>query len=291
MHKFGYVAIAGLPNVGKSTFLNSILGEKVAIVTPKPQTTRKEISGIYSCEDAQIVFLDTPGFHHSNKLLNRMMIQSIEQVISQSDLGSLLLDAKVFPSDLDFELWRKLGPLNPICIVNKSDLITKAEMDGIALKLKELFELKELFFISAKTGEGVKELVEEFKRRLPEGEAMYPKDIYSHHSIRFLVSELIREQLFLQMHQEIPYSSAVVIDDFREPRVGQDMTVIKATIFIEKESQKAMVIGKRGSRIKELGVKARQEIERLVGTKVFLQLFVKVSPDWTKDAISAKELV
>ncbi|MFH1654103.1 MAG: GTPase Era [Pseudomonadota bacterium] len=291
MNRFGYVSIVGRPNVGKSTLLNAILGEKVAIVTHKPQTTRRHLSGIYSDDDSQIVFLDSPGFHESGKPLNQAMIDEVAKVISDADVICVMFEAGIFPTDQDEKLWEIATRKETICLVNKADLLNKDEVGQFAKRLKELLNPSDILFISAKNNDGVKELVAFLKTRIPEGEAHFPKDEYARHSVRFLTSELIREQLFLEVHQELPYSIAVQIDEFKEPQEANGLTVIKATIFVERESQKPMIIGKGGKKIKEIGTRSRGEIEKLVGTKVFLDLHVKVRKDWTKDPRAVKELL
>lgn len=285
MEKFksGYVAFIGRPNVGKSTLLNAIIGEKLSIVTPKPQTTRHRIAGILSETDAQIIFLDTPGYHTSNKLLNRSMNEIVDAAASDVDVVCLLIEAGCKDLESEEGLFKRIGASRTIIVLNKADLIDRALYDGLAAKFRDEWGAKELMIVSALKNLGVQTLVEAIKERLPQGDPLFPDNIYTEHSVRFLVGELIREQVFLQMQQEIPYAAAVVIDDFKEPVKSNPVTKICASIVVEKDSQKAMVIGAKGRRIKQIGVKSRQAIENLVGGKVFLELNVRVEKDWTRD--------
>lgn len=280
----GYVAIVGQPNVGKSTLLNQILGEHLSIVTDKPQTTRHKITGILNRPAAQVIFLDTPGFHHSKKALNRAMLEEIEEGLQGADLYCLLAEPKTLHDGLNTELASRLDPLRTIVAINKCDTLRQDQFEKLAHEIHEAWGAKEVCLISALHGLGTQALVDSFIEKLPEGEALYPTDEPTQQTVRFLAAELIREELFLQMHQEIPYAASVVIDEFREPTTANPVTAIRATIVLEKESQKPMVIGQGGKRIKDIGTKGRLKIEGLVGTKVFLELYVKVEQDWTKDA-------
>lgn len=288
--KSGFAAIIGRPNVGKSTLLNAILGEHLAAVTKKPQTTRHRISGIYNSPDAQIVFLDTPGYHHSRKQLNRVMNEIVGSVADDADVVCLMLEANRQATDVERELFDRIGADRCIVVANKSDLVNPAHFGELSARFRDEWGVREMLFISALGGQGVVDLLDAIKGRLPEGEPYYPTDIYTSHPVRFIVAELIREEVFLQMHQEIPYSAAVEIEDFKDPRREGDMTRIKAAIVVERDSQKAMVIGKGATRIKSIGTEARQKIEELVGGKVFLDLHVKVVRDWTKDANTIRKL-
>lgn len=279
----GYVALVGRPNAGKSTLLNALLGERVAIVTPKAQTTRHRITGIHTDESAQIVFLDTPGFHESSKPLNRLMNEIVDAVIDDADIVCLLVEADRDDREVERELFARIGPEKGIVIVNKADLVPRERFEEFAQAIHDEWGAREVVVLSALKNEGVTTLLELLAERLPEGPAFFPEEYYTDHPTRFLAAELIREELFLQMQQEIPYSTAVEIESFQEPEEEGGVTRIAATIVVEKESQKAMVIGKGGKRIKAIGTRARAKIEELVGGKVFLELFVKVLKDWTKD--------
>lgn len=279
----GYAAIVGRPNVGKSTLLNAILGERLAIVTPKPQTTRHRITGIYNDEDAQIVFLDTPGYHQSNKPLNQVMNEIVDRVMGDADVVCLMLDAGQSDVEIERGLFDRIGAGRTIVLLNKCDLIIPTEYAALAAKFRDEWGAKELLVISALKNQGVATLLDAIKERLPEGELFYPADIYTSHPVRFIAAELIREQVFVQMHQEIPYAAAVEVEEFKDATEEKPITRVCASIVVEKDSQKAMVIGRGGSRIKEIGRKARLAIEDLVGGKVYLELNVRVEKDWTKD--------
>lgn len=282
--KSGYVAIIGRPNVGKSTLLNAVLGEQLAIVTPKPQTTRHRITGILNQEDAQIVFLDTPGYHESTKPLNQVMNEVVDSVIDDADVVCLMVEADQKDVEVEKGLFDRIGAGRTVVVVNKADKVRRDLYEKIALGYKNEWGTKELVILSAIKNEGVATLIDAIKDRLPEGPQLFPDDIYTTHPVRFVAAELIREQVFLQMHQEIPYSTAIQIEEFKDATDDNPITRIRAAIIVEKESQKGMVIGKGGERIKAIGKGARQKIEELVGTKVYLELFVKVEENWTKDA-------
>ena len=286
----GFVAIIGRPNVGKSTLMNAALGERLAIVTPKAQTTRHRITGIYNGDSSQIVFLDTPGYHSSDKPLNKVMIEIVDSVIDDADLVCLMLDASMADHAVEHELFDRIGAERCILVANKADLVDRSKLGGIAAGFRDAWKATELIFVSALSNLGVDELIRAIIERLPEGEPFFPPDSYTSHPVRFLAAEIIRKQLFLKMHQEIPYSSAVEIDEFKDPRREGDITRIRASIVVERESQKGMVVGKGGALIKKIGTAARSEIEELVGGKVFLDLRVRVEKDWTKNPKAIKKL-
>lgn len=281
--KAGYAALVGRPNVGKSTLLNAIIGERLSIVTPKPQTTRHRIAGIYNADDAQVVFLDTPGFHIEDKPLNAAMNEVVDSVISDSDVVAVMVEAGQAKDGIERGLFDRIGRGRAIVVVNKCDRVARGEYDGIAASYREGWGAEELVILSALKGDGVATLVEAIKARMPEGPALFPTDIYTEHPVRFIAAELIREQVFCQMQEEIPYAAAVEIAEFKDATPERPVTVVRATIVVEKESQKGMVIGKGGRRIKEIGKRARERIEALVGGKAFLDLSVRVERGWTKD--------
>lgn len=278
----GYIAILGQPNVGKSTLLNKVVGEPVAIVTPKAQTTRNRIIGILNRPDAQMIFVDTPGYHSVPKLLNHFMLNEIEQTLAQCDLFCFLVDPESESPERDNELMARLKEHNPLVIVNKADKMPRERIETLAGELRERWDLKELFFISARTGDGCEELISALIERMPIGPAFFPEEQYTELPMRFLASEAIREQAMLLLHQEIPYGIAVEIISFEEKPT---VTVIQADIIVERPSHKGIVIGKKGDMIKKIGTRAREKISFLMGDqKVFLELQVRIEEDWTKSA-------
>ncbi len=281
-HRAGYIAILGSPNAGKSTLLNAILKEKIAAVTDKPQTTRKRLKGIFSTQDCQMIFLDTPGIHTSDKQLNKFMMKEVEEAISDADVLCYLvaMDQGVSPTLLNiFENGQKKYPRKPfIWVLNKTDLKNSHISSPPPLFKEKNFEILK---ISALTQQGLKELIQKIESLLPDGPSFYPEDDLTDSHVRDLSAEIIREKVMNLMYDEIPYSAAVEIVSFKEEAKKAHIT---ANILVEHDSQKGMVIGVGGRMIKEIGVQARREIEPLVGTKVFLELKVKVDKNWTKNA-------
>jgi GTP-binding protein Era len=271
------VAILGRPNAGKSTLLNRLLGQKLAIVTRKPQTTRSRILGILTLEDAQLLLVDTPGFHDSPKALNRFLNEAVEEAVDDCDVAVLLVD----PADgwggghetLCARLAKRGAPV--LLVATKSDRPGHAAdpwpppgVEGAVVALQ----------VSARTGEGVDGLIRKMVELVPEAPAYFPPDEVTDRSLRFLVAELVREAAFVELSQEIPYSTAVEIQDFDES--DADLVRIRAKLVVERRSQKGMVIGQGGSMIKRIGVRARRSIEELLENKVHLDLRVKVEPHW-----------
>jgi GTP-binding protein Era len=278
-HKSGFVALVGRPNAGKSTLLNALVGEKVSIVTPTPQTTRNRILGVVHRPGAQVVLMDTPGIHKPLSRLNEQMMQFVRQALEERDLAVLIVDASAqFGKGDEFavELIKQYSP-RAILALNKVDRVRKPNLLPLIDRYAKLYEWEEVFPISALKGEGVEELLEAVVRLLPEGPAYFPPEIYTDQPERFLASEMIREKVIAQTRQELPYVTAVLIEEFEE---GETLTRIRATVIVEKESQKPIIIGAGGQRIKQIGVEARAELEKLLPPKVFLELFVKVEPDW-----------
>lgn len=266
----GYVALVGVPNAGKSTLLNVILGEKLSAVTSKPQTTRKKFVGVLTDEKTQIVFLDTPGLHESEKQLNKFLIREAKEAISEADVVVFL-----FPKDENispelFELYTKIKD-------EKKCLLAVTKND---LKMFPVSKIKNPILVSCVTKEGVKTLLTEIKKLLPENPAYYPDDILTPENLRDIASELIREKAMMYLHEEIPYSLAVELIRFKELPT---LTHIEANLVVEQDSQKGMVIGSGAKMIKKIGMEARTEIEKLMETKVRLELHVKVDHKWTKD--------
>lgn len=284
--KAGTIAILGQPNVGKSTLLNRLIGQPLAIVTAKPQTTRNRIIGILNRPNAQMIFADTPGYHSIPRPLHQFMLAQIEQTIHESDVFCFLADPNTRDPDLDDELLAKLQVAQRMVVVNKADTLEREERERLAEDLRKRWDLKELFFLSALHGDGVEELIQEFEKRLPEGQPLFADDIYTELPVRFLAAEAIREQTLELLYQEVPYGVAVEILAFEEK---PQITVIQANIIVEKASHKGMVIGGGGQMIKKIGMRAREKIEFLMeGQKVFLELQVKVDPHWTQSGEKLK---
>jgi GTPase len=287
----GYVAIVGRPNVGKSTLLNQLLGEKVAIVTPKPQTTRNRITGIRTSGKSQIVFIDTPGIHQAHSLMNRRMVEVAMQTLHEVDGVLWLLDARGRIGPEEERIAGNLGRLKTpnLILINKIDLVAKGKLLPLMLRCAELLPAREIVPISALKGDGVPAVLEIVERWLPEGPQYFAQGEFTAQSERFVASEIIREKIFLLTHEEIPYGVAVAIDEFTE-KEEKNLIVIKATIVTERESHKPILIGKRGWMLKEVGQRAREELEALLGCKIFLELFVKVDRGWTEDPNALTEM-
>ena len=279
-HRCGFVAIAGRPNVGKSTLLNQILGQKVAIVTPKPQTTRGRILGIHTLPQAQILFVDTPGLHKARSNLNRRFVQAAEQAIDEADVILWLLDASDGIKPADRAIARDLQEKRaPICVaINKIDRVAKAAIIPMLTAVAELAPKSEIVPISATKNENVSELVRLIVQLLPPGPAHYDAEAVTDQTERMLAQEAVREQVLLQTQQEVPYSVAVTIDSYEE---RDDLAVISATLNVERDSQKRILVGQGGTRIREIGRAARLELERILDRRVYLELFVRVQEEWT----------
>lgn len=291
MYKFGTVALLGPPNAGKSTLMNKYLGQKVAIVSPRPQTTRNRISGIYTDDDCQIVFLDTPGIHQLRGKMNRFLLESAWNALASSDAVVVLVDAALYASKphlLDKEIKPLVKPVaetgRPVLVaVNKVDRIKdKPAMLPVMAKLGEMWPDAEFIPISALRGKGTEELLHRLQDFLPEGAPMFPEDQISTVPVRFMASEIIRERLFYSLRQELPYSTAVEIEKWDE-QSHPGMAIIDAVIYTSQQNHKGMIIGKQGSNLKKIGTEARKEISDLLGCKVHLELWVKVRSGWTED--------
>ena len=287
----GYIAIVGRPNVGKSTLLNQILGEKVAIVSPKPQTTRNRITGIRTTPAAQIIFLDTPGIHQGHSLMNRRMVDTALQTLDEVDGVVWLLDAHDRIKQEEERIAETLrGVETPVLILlNKIDLVSKGKLLPLMERCAQLLPGKEIVPVSALTGDGVQMILDMVEKWLPEGDPFFTEGEYTDQSERFLASEIVREKVFLLTREEIPYGVAVTIDEFTEKQ-EKNLIVIAATIHTERDSHKGILIGKRGAMLKEIGKQAREELERLLGCRIFLELFVRVDPDWTQNPHSLTEM-
>ncbi|NLX52907.1 MAG: GTPase Era [Deltaproteobacteria bacterium] len=280
--KSGFIAIVGRPNVGKSTFFNAVIGDKISIVAAKPQTTRNRITGIKNYPDAQLIFLDTPGMHRARTPLNRALVQAARDTLGDADLIVAMIQAGAAIGPQDRYLIETLTEIRtPVFLaVNKIDRVEKTSLLPLLDQASGLFDFAGIFPISALKGDGLDELLGCLKDALPEGPQLFPDDIATDATERFIASEFIREQILALTEQEIPYASAVTIDAFREDE-AKNLIRISATITVEKESQKAIMIGKKGAMLKKIGTRARGAMENLFGAKVFLELFVRVKKDWT----------
>jgi GTP-binding protein Era len=290
-HRAGTAVIVGRPNVGKSTLLNALVGQKVAIVTPRPQTTRTRIIGIRTLPDAQLVLVDTPGLHQARSLLNRRMVDLARSSLAEGDVAVLVIDASAKLTGGDREIAEGLAATKAptVVVLNKIDLIAKSKLLPLMAMLAEILPHAEIVPASAKTGAELSTVLDLVVRKLPEGLRLYPEDDFTTETERSLVQELVREQIFLATRDEVPYGVAVLLDEFTEkPEKG--LTVVKATILVDRESHKPIVLGTKGERIKAIGTTARKEIEALLGTKVFLELFVRVEPGWAESARRLTEL-
>jgi GTP-binding protein Era len=280
--KSGFVAVVGRPNTGKSTLVNALVGEPVSIVTPVPQTTRNRILGIVTRPDAHIVLMDTPGIHKPLSRLNQRMMTFVRQALEERDLALLIVDAsEKFGRGDEFtlELLKEYAP-KAILALNKIDRIRKYQLLPMIDRYSKLYSFEEIIPISALQGSGLEELLKSMIKLLSEGPQYFPADTYTDQPMRFLASETIREKIIRHTKQEMPYVTAVLIDEFSET---DTMTTIHATILVEKDSQKAIVIGAGGARLKEIGTEARLDLEKLFPPKVLLKLFVRVEPNWRDD--------
>jgi GTP-binding protein Era len=290
-HRAGTAVIVGRPNVGKSTLLNALVGQKVAIVTPRPQTTRTRIVGIRTLPDAQLVLVDTPGLHQARSLLNRRMVDVARSTLADADVAVLVVDAATKLTAGDHAIVAGLAATRApaVVVLNKIDLVAKSKLLPLIAEIAERLPGAEIVPASAKTGAEMATVLDVIVARLPEGPRLYPDAEFTTETERTLVQELVREQIFLATRDEVPYGVAVLLDEYTEkPEKG--VTVIRATILVDRESHKPIVLGNRGARIKSIGATARHEIEALLGTKVFLELFVRVEPGWAESPRRLTEL-
>ena len=284
--KSGFVNIFGKPNAGKSTLLNALIGEKLAIVSPKVQTTRHRIKGILNDKDYQIIFSDTPGIIEPKYKLHEKMMQAVKGSLEDADVALLIVDVKDDLEEAD-EIFSSLSLKAPaIVVLNKTDLVSKETVEKAVAFFSSRKYCKKVIEISALKNKGIQELIEAIVSMLPEGEPFYTDDNLSDLPMKFFVSELIREKIFYLYQEEIPYHTAVLVQEFKEKAT---LTKITADIIVQRETQKAIVIGEGGKMIKQLGTLARKDIEEFIGGKVFLQLFVKVRPKWRDNEIHLRE--
>jgi GTP-binding protein Era len=289
MKRAGFVTIIGRPNAGKSTLLNRFVGQKVAIVTSKPQTTRNRIQGIVTRPEGQIVFVDTPGLHEAKTALNRQMMREVAAALEGIDVLLMVVDAsRTLPhaDSLLLERGQRFGG-KTVLALNKVDLVPKPKLLPLLDVFAKAFPFAALVPISALKGNGTKELLEEIFKELPEGEAFFPEDQITDQPERFLAGEIIREKAIDLTYHEVPHALAVVIDQFDE---SPKLLRIHATLNVERDSQKKILIGHKGEMLKKIGTAARKEMETLLGTKIFLEMFVKVQADWRENPQKVREL-
>ena len=282
--KSGYVTIAGTPNAGKSTLLNRMLGEKISITSKKPQPTRNRILGVLHRPDAQMVFFDTPGVFHAKDKLNTRIVDAAFSAVADSDLILVVIDVAQPDVNAERFLVKRLeDEKKPVFLaLNKIDLVEKSSLLVSIDKWTAMYQFHDVVPISAKNGIQINELILAMKSVLPLGPPYFPKDTLTDVSERFLAAEMIREQVFRLTGEEIPYATAVTVDVFKEKNKG-NLVKIEATIHLERDSQKGIIIGKSGSKLKQIGVRSREQIERMLGTKIYLKLFVRVQKNWRKD--------
>ncbi len=283
IQKSGYVAIVGRPNVGKSTLLNSLLGEKVSITSPKPQTTRWQVLGIQTRDHAQIIYIDTPGMHKEEKrAMNRYMNRVAASVLSDADVLVFVVDATIWRHEDEIVLKKLQSVDKPVVLVlNKIDLVKdKNELLPLIDKLQSQLDFAAIVPVSAMKRENTTHLEDEIAKCLPEGCQLFPEDQLTDKTVRFQVAEIIREKLIMLTEEELPYATTVEIEQFKEE---EKLVEISAVIWVERQGQKIIVIGKKGARLKKVGIQARREIEKMLDQKVFLRLWVKVKENWTDD--------
>ncbi|HHV98511.1 MAG TPA: GTPase Era [Clostridiaceae bacterium] len=280
--KSGFVAVIGRPNVGKSTLINRLTGEKVSIISDKPQTTRNAIRAIITEEDCQIVFIDTPGIHKPKNKLGEYMVTVATDTMNEVDAIIYIVEATdVKPGPGDMHIIQQLKEVRTpiILLINKIDLVEKEKLLYLISEYKDKLDFESIIPISAATGEGTDLIMNELKKILPEGPKYFPEDMLTDQTERILVAELIREKILHFLSEEVPHGVGVEVVSFTE-REEKNLIDIQANIYCEKESHKGILIGKQGKMLKKIGMTARQEIENILGSKVFLQLWVKVKPDW-----------
>ncbi|AUC70137.1 GTPase Era [Listeria monocytogenes] len=279
--KSGFVAIVGRPNVGKSTLLNHIIGQKIAIMSDKAQTTRNKVQGVYTTDESQIIFIDTPGIHKPKHKLGDFMVKIALNTFQEVDLIYFVIDASTgFGRGDEFIIEKLKNVQTPVfLLINKIDLIAPEDLFKLIEQYRDLMDFDEIIPISALQGNNVPNLLEQTNANLEIGPMYYPKDQITDHPERFIISELIREQVLQLTREEVPHSVAVVIEGIEKKPKTEKLT-INATIIVERSTQKGIIIGKQGQMLKQIGMRARKEIERLLGSKVFLEIWVKVQKNW-----------
>jgi GTPase len=291
-HRSGFVGVVGRPNVGKSTFFNRVLDQKLAIVSPKPQTTRNRLLGILTRDESQVIFVDTPGIHLPKHRLGQMMVDTAAEVIPDADAVLWLVAGSEPPNEEDRQVAGMLALLStevPIMLgLNKIDLVSPERPEQYTAAYNMLLPRAQPWMVSALRGDNVEQLVAAIIAALPLGPRYYPEEQVTDQQERFIAAELIREQVLLNLHQEVPYAVAVVVDQFKERR--DDLTYVSALIYVERASQKGIVLGKDGQMLKKIGQAARKSIEEMLGRKVYLDLWVKVRPDWRSNEQELRRL-
>ncbi len=287
----GFVALVGRPNVGKSTLLNRILGQKIAITSNKPQTTRNRILGVHNIDNGQVMFVDTPGIHKPKGKLNRFMVDQAISACSDIDLALFLVEATSLPGGGDDYVLDilKRSKVPVMLVINKIDLIEPPRLLKLIEAFSQKHEFKAVIPLSARTGDGVERLLAEIDPFLSEGPRYFPDEMITDLPERFIVAEMIREKVMRRTREEIPYGVAVQIETFTE-KPEKNLVVIQALIHVERDSHKRILVGKRGQMVRELGQDARREIERFLGTRVFLELFVRVDENWSQSERMLREL-
>lgn len=282
LHRAGFVSIAGRPNAGKSTLLNALVGEKVAITAHQAQTTRTSIQGVMTMPDAQVIFIDTPGIHKSDNLFNKRMMDTVRGALQDRDLVMYVADATKRVTEEDEHALSALDKTGKtLLVLNKIDKVSdKRLLLPVLERYNELFPFHEAFPIAARKGEGLAELKKGLVKYLPEGPAIFPDDYLTDQPARFMASEIIREAILENLREEVPHATAILVDTWEEK---PKLVKIAATIYVERTGQKAILIGQQGQMLKKVGTVARMELERLLGNKVFLGLFVKVKANWRED--------
>jgi len=287
----GFIAIIGRPNVGKSTLLNRILGQKIAITSSKPQTTRNRILGIYNFTGGQALFVDTPGIHKAKGKLNRFMVDQAVGACSDVDLILFLVEANDTPGGGDEYILKLLekSAAPVFLIINKIDLVKPPQLLKLIQEYSERFDFAQVIPVSARNGSGVSEILKEIEPCLPQGPQYYPGDMVTDLPEKFIAAEMVREKIMRRTNEEIPYGVGVQVDSFEE-KAEKNLVVIQATIHVERDSHKKIIVGKGGQMIRDIGKEARKDIERLLGTRVFLELFVRVDKDWSQNERMLREL-
>ncbi|RMD45356.1 MAG: GTPase Era [Aquificota bacterium] len=284
--KAGFVALIGRPNVGKSTLLNNLVGTKLSIVSPKPQTTRMRILGVKHDKDAQIIFLDTPGIQKGKDILTKTVVESAVSSMEEADILVMIIEAqKGWTKEDEMLLENYIKKLNKptILVINKIDKVPKEILLPLIDESSKKYDFKEIVPISALKGTNLDRFVEVLKKYLPESPPLFPEDQITDLPLKFYIAEIIREKVFKNTKDEIPYSAAVEVESIEEGKKNKNLLIIRAVIYVEKENHKGIIIGRKGQMLKKIGKQAREELEFLLGKKVHLELWVKVKPKWKED--------